>query len=87
MSKKVRIQFELSETGAQELERLIKICGVSTRKDLINSALTLLAWAVAERKSGRIIASVDEKNGKYKEIQMPVLGLDLMPENPEVKGG
>lgn len=76
---KVRIQFELSETGAQELERLMKICGVSTRKDLINNALTLLAWAVAERKSGRIIASVDERKREFKEIQMPVLGLDLMP--------
>lgn len=81
MSKKVRIQFELSETGFQELERLMKICGVSTRKDLLNNALTLLAWAIGERRSGRIIASVDEKEHKYKEIQMPVLGLDLMPLN------
>lgn len=68
-----RIQFELSEERLNELESLMEETGVRTKKDLFNNALTLLEWAIAERKAGRIIASVDEKENKYKEIVMPVL--------------
>jgi hypothetical protein len=68
-----RIQFELSEEKLNELESLMEETGVRTKKDLFNNALTLLEWAIAERKAGRIIASVDEKENKYKEIVMPVL--------------
>ncbi|MFQ6056242.1 MAG: hypothetical protein ACE5J3_09725 [Methanosarcinales archaeon] len=40
---------------------------------MFNYALTLLKWAIREREKGNRIASIDEKNGKYKEIEMPIL--------------
>lgn len=68
-----RIQFELSEEKVHELESLMEEVGIRTKKDLFNNALTFLEWAIAEKKAGRIIASVDEKEKKYKEIVMPAL--------------
>ena len=68
-----RIQFELSEDRNKELEALMEKTGIRTKKDLFNNALTLLEWAVKEKRSGRIIASVDEGEKKFKEIVMPAL--------------
>ncbi|MBA7496879.1 hypothetical protein ES702_07488 [subsurface metagenome] len=72
-NRKIRIQFELNEQGAQELEKLMEATDVATRKDLFNNALTLLEWAIKEKRKGRTIASLDEKEQKYKEIEMPIL--------------
>lgn len=69
----IRVQFEMTDGKFKEFEELMKRVGVKTKKDLINNALTLLEWAVNERKTGRIIASVDEKEQKYKEVIMPIL--------------
>jgi len=71
--KIVRNQFEMPEDKAKELDVLLKDYGVSTKKELFNNALTLLKWAIKETRSGRYIASVDEKSGKYRELHMPIL--------------
>lgn len=73
MENMVRIQFELPEGKVKELEEMMRIGGVQTRKDLFNNALTLLQWAIREKLSGKIIASVDEENKRYKELLMPIL--------------
>ena len=71
--KIVRLQFEMPEDKVAELEELMSETGVQTKKELINNALTLLKWAVRETRKGHAIASVDETNGKYRELQMPIL--------------
>jgi hypothetical protein len=71
--KNIRLQFEVPEDRFEELKDLMGRCRISSQKDLFNSALTLLEWAVEERSKGRIIASVDEPNMKYKELAMPAL--------------
>lgn len=47
--------------------------GFETYKELFNSSLTLLEWAINEMKSGKVLASVDEQNEKYRVLVMPVL--------------
>ena len=47
--------------------------GIRTKKDFFNNALTLLEWALKERKAGRVIASVDDEEKRYKQILMPIL--------------
>lgn len=73
MTKSVKFQIEFSEAQIENLDKLQAVGGLSTRKELINNALSLLQWAVKEVSEGRIIASVDEKGGRYKEITLPVL--------------
>lgn len=68
-----RMQFELPDARFEELQKVMKECGIEKQKDLFNNALTLFEWAANERRQGRIIASVDEKNKKYKQIVMVAL--------------
>jgi hypothetical protein len=81
-----RIQIELSDENLSRYEKLMEKCGVRTKKDLINNALTLLEWAIRERENGRVIASVDEKTEKYKEVLLPIFAsIPLNDERPANK--
>lgn len=66
-----RIQFLVSDEMAARMDALVDKTGLKTRTQLINTALTLLEWAVRERQEGKIIASVDEVRDQYKEIYLP----------------
>jgi hypothetical protein len=67
----MRLQFEIPEDRVKDIDDLVKRTGIKTRVQLFNNALSLFEWAIREREVGNIIASVNEKNGKYKEIEMP----------------
>ena len=69
----VRIQLELPEEQVQALDRLMETINLRTRKDLFNNALTLLEWAVKEKRAGRSIASIDDGTKRIKELLMPIL--------------
>lgn len=75
----IRIQLDLPESRVEELDGLMREAHITTRKDLFNSALTLLAWALSERNKGRIIASLDESSGGYKELVMPFFSFIKKP--------
>lgn len=36
--------------------------------DVVNTALSLLGWALEEQAAGRIVGSIDETHGTYKEL-------------------
>ncbi len=67
-----RIQFEVPDDRLEELEKLMQRAKITTKKDLLNNALTLFEWVLEEVERGNAIASVDPTHGKYKEITMPV---------------
>ncbi len=67
-----RIQFELDEKRSEDLEKLMEEAGTATRKEFFNYALSLLKWALEERRNGRKIASIDTENGRIKELEMPI---------------
>ncbi len=68
-----RVQLELSEVKIKEIEHLMKELGIVTRKDYFNNALTIFKWAIAERREGRSIASIDNQTSRYRELLMPAL--------------
>ncbi len=68
----VRIQFETTSQRLAQIERLMSECGIETKKEFFNNAITLLNWAVTQVKSGKIVASVDETTERYRELQMPI---------------
>ncbi|MES2038518.1 MAG: hypothetical protein V4495_11800 [Pseudomonadota bacterium] len=68
-----RIQFDLPDTKVAALDQIMAEGGIKTRKELFNNALSLLEWAIKQRKTGRIIAAVDEKSESYRELSMPIL--------------
>jgi hypothetical protein len=69
----MRVQLDFDEQGAQLLETLKQKTGSRTQRELFNNALTLLDWAIKQREQGYSIASVDETNQVFKELQMPAL--------------
>jgi hypothetical protein len=71
MSKK--IVFEVSDELNSRLEKLMKEGQVATKKDLMNNALTMLEWAVKQRKEGLLIGKLDAKSDKFGELEMPIL--------------
>ena len=73
MSDLVRLQVEIDQEQMNELERLLQVGGLRTKKELLNNALTLLKWAVKEKGRGCAIVSVNEQEGTYKELEMPFL--------------
>jgi hypothetical protein len=70
-----RLQVLMSDERLDELDTLVKLTGLKTRTELINYSLTLFEWSVKERLGGRIIASVDEQNERYKEVELPGMSL------------
>jgi hypothetical protein len=69
----MRIQIEIDDTGSDVLDRIKQSTGVTTYKDIFNNAITLFEWAIRQREEGRVIASLDERTKKYKEMTMPAL--------------
>ena len=67
-----RIQIELAEDKLSQYELLMNKCGIRTKKDLLNNALTLLEWAVREREKGALITSFYEVENKYREFCLPI---------------
>lgn len=68
-----RIQFDLPDAKIRDLDRLMEIGGIRTRRELFNNALSIFEWAMRQREEGRTIAAIDEKSSSYRELSMPVL--------------
>lgn len=81
-SQVTRIQWETRQHTLDEIAGLMKDCGIETRKDYLNNAITLLKWAIAQTKAGYSVAAINEKDGTRKELQMPVLS-NLSAKTPK----
>jgi hypothetical protein len=68
-----RLQLDLSDSHDRLLVRLMELCDLSTKKDVVENALLLLGWAAGEAAKGLSIAAVDENRKVYKEVQTPAL--------------
>lgn len=79
----VRIQIDLDERRVKELEQVMAICGLATKKELFNNALTLFEWAVDSVRHGRTIASLNEAEQKFRELEMPALRAAASHYRPE----
>lgn len=70
-TKLVRLQFEVTKEKHDELKRACEATNIKTNRELVDNALALFFWAVKEVQRGRVIVSLDEVSGKYKEVTMP----------------
>jgi len=68
-----RVQIELAEDRVKELNDLMERCGLTTKKDLFNNAMSILEWAVEEVEAGNSIASVNKRDQRYEVLRMPIL--------------
>ena len=68
-----KICFELSAEKIAEFDKLVSDGRFDSRKEMLNNALTLLAWTLMHAKKGHAIAAVDESQKVYVELAMPFL--------------
>ena len=73
MAEMIRLQFDLAAQQVEILDTLMKEGAIRTRKELFNTAFSLLEWAIRQRKSGRTIASISGLDQSYRELSMPFL--------------
>jgi len=69
----MRLNFEFSESQVKDLKALQEKTGTDTMKDLFNSALSMLEWAVDETINGNEIAAVNAEHKQYRVLITPVL--------------
>lgn len=48
-----------------------ELTGVKTRREFVDQAIVFFAWAISERQKGRLIGSIDEDSGGYREVVLP----------------
>jgi hypothetical protein len=72
-AEKIRVQFDLLPSQVAALENLMTICGLDTRKDLVNNALTLMEWAVEQVRLGKEVAALSKAEKSYEVLRMPAL--------------
>ena len=77
LTKKVRVQVDLSETEAALLRHLADRLAVRSRADLLQQAYGTFLWTLNELLAGRRVVSVApedlQKLDKYKELSVPAV--------------
>jgi len=69
----VRVQFEMPKEKLDDVERLRVQTALRTRREVFDNALTFFEWGVTASINGQLVAAIDEQNGEYQPILMPVL--------------
>jgi hypothetical protein len=62
----------LPEDQLENIHELGSKLGLKRTAEIFNYALAALNWAVNERAKDRIITSMDEEKGDYKELRIPI---------------
>lgn len=66
-----RLQLDLSAQRIKEVDQMSELTGVKTRREFVDQAIVFFAWAISERQKGRLIGSIDEDSGGYREVVLP----------------
>lgn len=72
-SATARPQVELSQEWAEQVDRLAAALRLKTRKEIVENALALFAWAVQERLEGKSLVSLNKETDSYLEFIFPFL--------------
>lgn len=68
-----RIQFDVLPERLDELDRLMALCDIRTRKELFDNAMTLFEWAVEVVRNGKNVAEYNKSSDHVEIVRLPVL--------------
>jgi hypothetical protein len=68
-----RLQIDVRPALMTRFNRLLVLGELSTQRELLDTSVTVLEWAVNQRLKGRIVGSLDESTGIFRELHMPYL--------------
>ncbi|RYZ74486.1 MAG: hypothetical protein EOP09_00355 [Proteobacteria bacterium] len=72
-NERVRLQVDMTKERLDGIDKLVTITGMASRKELLDNALTLMAWAIRETRCGNLIASMNRSDNSFREVTMPCL--------------
>jgi hypothetical protein len=72
MSEIARLQVDILQQQLEELEKLQKLGGLRSKRELWDTAFTLLKWATKKKAQGFSVGSMNA-DGVYTELEMPFL--------------
>jgi len=70
--KTVRLQVDILKQQLEELESLQKLGGLRSKRELWDTAFTLLKWATKKKTQGFSVGSLSP-DGRYTELEMTFL--------------
>jgi hypothetical protein len=68
-----RLQIDVRPALMARFNRLLTLGELSTQRELLDTSVTVLEWAVNQRLKGRMVGSLDESSGIFRELYMPYL--------------
>jgi hypothetical protein len=68
----MRLVLELDHAASEALSQLEVSTGMSVSR-IFSCALSLMLWAFGQGAKGRIVASVDESQRSYRELELATL--------------
>jgi hypothetical protein len=68
-----RLQIDVRPALQARFTRLLELGQLRSDRELLDTALTVLEWAVNQRAAGRVVGSVDEATGRFRELYTPYL--------------
>jgi hypothetical protein len=72
MNDLIRLQVDILKHQLEELEELQHLGGLRSKRELWDTAFTLLKWASRKKAQGFSIGSMGEE-GEFTELEMPFL--------------
>ena len=69
----MRLNVEISKAEMDSVRALKEKTGARDIKDLINSAITVLEWAVEETEAGHEVAAINHQDNEVRILVMPLL--------------
>jgi hypothetical protein len=68
-----RLQIDVRPGLMARFCRLLDLGELTTPRELLDTSVTVLEWAVNQRLNGRVVGSIDEASGIFRELHMPYL--------------
>jgi hypothetical protein len=68
-----RLHVDVRAALKPRVARLLDLGELGSQRELLDTSVTVLEWAVNQRLNGRIVGSIDESTGIFRELHMPYL--------------
>jgi hypothetical protein len=68
-----RLHIDVRAALEPRFARLLDLGELGTERELLDTSVTVLEWAVNQRLNGRVVGSIDESTGIFRELHMPYL--------------
>lgn len=67
------LELDISDSTLDRLQRIRRLLGLRTTREVFQNALVILCWIVSEKQGRRAIFSIDRRTGAQKELTLPSL--------------